>query len=193
MLRFNASTTTTFALILLSGFTLLAVPSCADPNDPNDASEAPRAGELPVSTLVLDIDIPADTDKATIEAIAQTVESVAGPDVAGVRIKVEQGEGETMVLAIELWGAELAAGDEIINKLRADHPSLSDASITSSTHEGPPNDEPVAGEHDDETLEQTRARVTDELRAKGVEGEIDVQVIDDEQGRRIEVHVEAGE
>jgi hypothetical protein len=176
------------ALALLTSLTLFAASACTDSSE---SGEVTRASDLPVQTVTLDITLPAATDHAEIEAIARSAEALAGTDVAGVKLEVEKhGDSET-ILSVTMWGPELDSADVIVKKLRAEHPALADVTIGVDVQAGPPADEPLAAEHDeDETPEQTKARVVKQLRDQGVEGAINVDVVDDEAGRRVEVRVE---
>ncbi len=176
------------ALLLITSLALLVLPACTDSSE---SSESPRASEAPVQTLTLDIALPAGTDHAKIEAIAHSVEDLAGTTSGGVRLEVEKHDDSETVLSVTLWGSELDSPDAIVGKLRAEHPELADVTIGVDVQDGAPADEPLVEEPQvDETPEQTKARVIQQMRDQGVKGEITVDVIDDEVGRRIEVHVE---
>lgn len=178
---------TTLALTLLAGLTLLGSPACTESERPD---ETQREAEIPVHTIVLEVTLPADADQQAVQAIAHSAETLAGSELVGARVKAEKIDDGLLILSLELWGSELEAADAIVANLRAAHPELVDTPIAIEQHEGPPADDPLAGDHDDETPEQTKARVTQELRDRGIEGEINVDVVDDEQGRRVEVHVD---
>jgi hypothetical protein len=180
---------TTLALTLLAGLTLLSSPACVEDERPD---ETLREAELSVQTIILDLTLPADVEHEAIETIAHSAEALAGSELVGARISAKQIDDGHMTVSLVLWGLELEAADAIVAQLRAAHPELVDTPITIAQHEGAPADEPLAGDHDDETPDQTEARVTKELRDQGVEGEITVDVADDANGRRrVEVHVEA--
>jgi hypothetical protein len=178
---------TTLALTLLAGLTLLGSPACTDAAHPD---ETLRDAEIPVQTIILDLTLPADADHQAIQAIAHSAETLAGSELTGARIKAEQIDDGHLTVSLVLWGPELEAADAIVAQLRAAHPELVNTPITFEQHEGAPADEPLAGDHD-ETPDQTRARVTQELRDQGIEGEISVDVVDEGEGKRsVEVHVE---
>ncbi|MCA9659993.1 MAG: hypothetical protein KC486_16740 [Myxococcales bacterium] len=129
-----------------------------------------------------------------VHAISQSVEGKA-QDVgaAMVRLKKEDGEAEATI-EIELWGNGLPESAALVSQLKGDFAELADAQISVVNLEPGTGPKPLAVEVDEEaTPEEAKHQIIEALKADGVEGEIDVQVEDDENGRRVEVKVEKHE
>ena len=176
--------------LCLSLLAVVLVPACDGDEATNDASSRSAGGEP--STVILDIQMPADATQDDVMAIAKSAELHAGSDVSGAKIEAKHGDDKAMHLSVTVWGGGLESPDAIVAKLRAAHPSLAKAAITTSTHAGAPADEPVISPDADETPDEVKARITQELRDQGIKGEIQIDVVDepDGHGRRVEVHVE---
>lgn len=130
----------------------------------------------------------ATTTREDIDAVAQHLERTY--PVSAARVSVKRRPDDATVVAIDLMGEDLPAPDALTAELRTAFPLLADAIIESravaAEQVEPDPIEPQQGE----TPEQTRARIIEQLRAEGVEGDITVDVRDDEQGRReVEVRV----
>lgn len=172
-----------------------AVPvvGCAGGDDVSPSSE-PRSGEATADLQGTVIEIAgAELDKDQIHAIAQAVEQRSGAHMAKVRVEKTDAD-EPAHLMVEIWSPDpLAAGFE--EDLRGQFDALASAQITRADlgAAGPELDagsEPAAfGPDDDE--ETIRQKVIADLRAKGVEGDITVNVVDLGDGKRsVEVDVE---
>jgi predicted transcriptional regulator len=176
----------------------LTVPACANTEDTSSNSTEPRSGESAgdLHGTVFEI-AGADIPKDKLHAIAQAVEQKTGAHMA--KVAVQKGE-EDMHVMIEVWtpGAVDAGLEEA---LRGEFSELAAAEITrADLGVGGPDmtadgDGPMAAGHvdidPDDDPETIRQKVIEDLRAKGVEGEIKVEVIDMGDGKRgVKVEVE---
>lgn len=180
----------TIALTLIAGLALLVAPACTESQEPD---ESPREQTAAMQTVVLDVTLPENTDATEVEAIAKSAEKLAGSEVVGAKVKARQEKEGPMILTIEVWGPSLEDPDAMIEGLRAEHPILIDTPIAVAEEqtEGHAETEVFAKKVEGETPEQTKARIVQELRDQGVEGEIHVDVTEDADGhRKVEVRVE---
>ncbi|PRQ09389.1 hypothetical protein [Enhygromyxa salina] len=110
-----------------------------------------------------------------LHAIAQFVEA-QGQDVHKAKVIVNADDAGGQVLAVELWAGTLP-GDDIADALRQEFAYLADAEIgvaaLGSADAPSPSDVGIEPGDDPETVEQ---KIVDDLRAQGVEGEINVSV-----------------
>jgi hypothetical protein len=170
---------------------LLVLPlACAGHADEPDEPAAPvaRTANAPAQGIRVELTVPAE--HASAEDIATIVEHLEGQaDVAQAKAmvhKVSDGEGAEVVM--ELWGQDLPSEEELVQALETEFPYLAGTEITVS--ELDPEAETLPQEDHDEDPEALRQRIIADLRAKGVEGEIDVQITDHPDGRReVEVRV----
>lgn len=180
-------TLTRFALTLLATTTtLLGACLMTDDSDP-DAPEA-RSADV-VDGVTYEITTGAALSPDQLHAIAQFLES-QGHDVQKVKVLLhEDDDGGPQLLAVEMWGAQLP-GDEIGDALRQEFAYLADAQIgvaaLGSADAPAPSDAGIEPGDDPETMKQ---KIIDDLRAKGVEGEINVTVTPTEDGH-VEVEVD---
>ena len=147
-----------------------------------------RTGDAPVSAIRVELTVPAA--HANPEDIAAVVEHLEGQaDVAQAKAmvhKVSDTEGAEVVM--ELWGQDLPSEEELVEALQTEFPYLVGTDITVSDLD--PEAQPLPQDDKDEDPEALRERIIADLRAKGVEGEIDVQITDHPDGRReVEVRV----
>lgn len=185
-------TTLRRTILTLAAIPLLLVPlACAgqaeDPADP--AAPQPRTASAPVQAIRVELTMPADHANADeIAALVQYLEGQA--DVAQAKAMVHKdSESQAAAVEVELWGQDLPSDEELVEALQAEHPYLAGTTITVSPIDTEAATPPADVEREDP--EALRQRVIDDLRAKGVEGPIDVQVTDHPDGRReVEVHVE---
>ncbi|KIG19515.1 hypothetical protein DB30_00024 [Enhygromyxa salina] len=126
-----------------------------------------------------------------LHAIAQFVEST-GQDVHKAKVIVSDDENGTQTLSIEMWAGTLP-GDEVADALRQEFGYLADAEIgvtpLGSANAPTPSDAGIEPGDDPETVKQ---KVIDDLRAQGVEGEINVTVTPTQDGH-YDVEVDVSE
>lgn len=178
------------ALLFGSLLTIASISACMADSPESDATA--RAGETPVVGARYQITTSAELSPEQLHAIAQFVEA-QGEGVQQAKVRIMKGEpGEATTLEVELWAGELP-GDGFQAALAQQFSELADAQVVVSPLEV---DEQVQPDHgiepgdDAETIEQ---KVIDDLRAQGVEGEIEVTVTPTDDGHReiaVEVHAE---
>ncbi|MCB9756369.1 MAG: hypothetical protein H6713_41145 [Myxococcales bacterium] len=136
--------------------------------------------------MQITIDTTDELSEAQLHAIAQYVEQNAAGDVAGAKVKVRK-DGDSTALEVVLMGQNLGDGAGIEGQLKAQFPELASASI--SVGEAPADDEPMV-HSDAEDPAVAEQEILEQLQEQGVEGEINVEVNDDEEGhRQVEVKV----
>jgi hypothetical protein len=178
------------SLLVLSLSTVLG--ACLMTDDPNPDTPATRSSEALVGASY-EISGAFEPSEEQIHAIAQFVES-HGQDVAKNKVEVRiEGPGEATTLEIELWAAQLP-GDELAAALQQEFPALADAQISVSALDPEALSQPAALDiepgDDPEAIEE---KIIADLRAQGVEGEIEVTVTPTDDGRHeieVEVHEE---
>ena len=169
-------------------FACLSLAACtATDNLESDVPEERAA--MQTSTLYAITPTSALSDDQ-LHAIARFVEAQA-EDVQQAKVAVLLDDDGSSSLEIEMRGASLP-GPELADALRAEFEVLADAEIdvVEGVEAGPGPELPTSIEPGDdaETIEQ---KVIADLRAKGVEGEIDVTVTPTQDGHHaIEVQVE---
>lgn len=181
--------------------TLAAIPllllgplACATQADEPDEPAAPQArtADAPVQAIRVELTMPeAHANPEEIAALVQHLEGQA--DVAQAKAMVhKEGEGEGAAVVVELWGHDLPSEEELVEALEAEYPYLAGTAITVAALDTAAATPPAEGGH--EEPEALRQRIIDDLRAKGVVGEIDVQITDHPDGRReVEVSVQDDE
>ncbi|MCX4245210.1 hypothetical protein [Paraliomyxa miuraensis] len=170
---------------------LLLLPwACAGQAD-DPASPEVRSGDAPdapLQAMRIEFTVPAAHANATdIAALVEHIEGLA--DVAQAKAMVHKAdpEGDAEV-AIDLYGHDLPTDDELSADLTAEFPYLAGVPLAVSGLD--PEAAPTPAEDHEEDPEALRQRIIDDLRAKGVEGEIDVVITDHPDGRReVEVQV----
>ena len=182
--------------LFLGALILASAPACqgeASDVGPGDI----RQGELAVlEGAMIEIVPSAELSQGDSEAVARWLEAQSKAHMVKVELKKE--EGAYARLEVELWG-EVALPDTLDVDLRAAFPLLADAEITQARLSGPPPEgegHPHFKHEDlqDENPEVVKARIIEEMRAKGIEGEIVVDIKEDEDGKhRVEVHVKQHE
>lgn len=134
------------------------------------------------------IDIPSGTDQDAMHEIAKYVESQA--NVAMAKVKIEKhGDDDPSTMVVELWGQDLH-GVDFEGPLRSRFPALAQSRIDTVDLGG---DMPGPGDQqyhsDAEDPEIARQEIIDQMRADGIEGDIQVDVKDGPDGRQVEVKV----
>lgn len=163
---------------------------CQHEND--DVSPESRHVEMTEGRSI-SLALPSDLEREQVHAIAEHIEHQLGGDVAAAKVKVMKDDdaGETS-LVVELWGSDLPDQATATTGLRQQFAFLADASI--AVEELALEDGPVPDSIDHESLDEdpevAKQEIIDQLRAQGVQGDIDVQVSDGPDGRQVEVQVE---
>lgn len=179
------------ALLFASLLSIAAFPACLADNPDPDAPTV-RTAEAPMVGASYQITASTELSSEQQHAIAQFVEA-QGLEVQQARFAVHQTEpGAPTVLEIELWAGELP-GEELQATLTQTFAELADAQLVVTALEaddqGPGMDHGIEPGDDAETVRQ---KVIDDLRARGVEGEIEVTVTPTDDGHHeIEVEVHA--
>lgn len=168
---------------------------CATSNDtaPTEqrSAEAPsNPGDPEARALILE----GDVEPATIEALAAHLQGLA--EVHSVEISIEKTDAGPTIARLTLGGFDMPSTDELQAAV-ADFDGLTgDVSISFddavAMPQGPVNTEALP-DMKDKTPEEIRAEVIEQLRADGVEGEIEVDVLDEDGERRVEVRVKETE
>lgn len=177
-------------LMTLAALPLLLVPlACATSPDEGGSVEA-RDGDGPVDARHIELVVPAD--HASHEAIGEIAEFIEGQaDVAGAKVKVrKEAEDGDATVEVTLWGQDLPTDEDFVADLSAEFPFLSADAIAVTAVDIAA--EPMPGKDDAEAEDPDvlRENIIADLRAKGVEGEIDVEITDHPDGRReVEVTV----
>lgn len=178
--------TLAFAAIPLLVLPLACAGHADDPEGP--ATPVARTGDAPVSAIRVELTVPAD--HANPEDIAAVVEHLEGQaDVAQAKAMVHRvSDSEGAEVVMELWGQDLPSEEELVDALQTEFPYLVGTEITVSDLDT--EVQPLPQDDKDEDPEALRQRIIADLRTKGVEGEIDVQITDHPDGRReVEVRV----
>ncbi len=182
-----------FALstLLASGCASSNADTAAEPR----AAENPEVANSPGDPQARSVLLEGDLDPKTIKALAHHLEGLA--EVHSVEISIEKTtEGPTRA-RLTLGGLDMPTAAELREAV-ADFEGLGDVSVSvedAVTPQGPVNAGAIAVTADaDKTPEEIEAEVIEQMRADGVEGDIHVNVTDDEDGeRRVEVRVEKRE
>lgn len=160
----------------------------------NDTAAEPRAvaapsnpGEAEARAVLLE----GDLDASTIHALAKHLEGLA--EIHSVELAIEHAGGGPTRARLTLAGFDMPSAEELRSAV-ADFDGLGDASVSiedAPVHQGPVDVEGLAITADkDKMPEEIKTEVIEKLRADGVEGDIHVDVIDEDGERRVEVRVE---
>jgi hypothetical protein len=171
---------------------LLATLAAGCATDQGDEAPAAREASGPLGGRSIEFALDVDAlDHATMEAIGKHIEAQTGAE--SLRIEVRKSEDDGTTVAMEAWGRTAISDEALVADLRARFPALENAVIDVRALAGDGPSHP-AGELDfevdkDEDPEVLRKQITEQLRAKGVRGEVKVHVDDHDDGKR-EVRVE---
>ncbi len=163
----------------------------------NDTAQEPRAAQSqsnPGDAEARAVTLEGDLDASTIQSLAKHLEGLA--EIHSVELAIEQsGDGPTRA-RLTLGGFDMPNAQELQAAV-ADFDGLGDASVSiedAPVPLGPTGAEGVAIAADkDLPPEEVKAEVINKLRADGVEGDIHVDVIDEDGERRVRVRVEQHE
>jgi hypothetical protein len=183
-------TTLRRSILTLAALPLLLLPlSCASHADePEPDAPQARSAEAPLQALRIELTMPAE--HANADDVAALVQHLEGQlDVAQAKAMVHADtEGDGAQVVVELWAQDLPSEEELVQELQSEFPYLAGTAITVSDMDATAELPPAADE--DEDPEALRQRIIDDLRAKGVQGEIDVVITNQPDGRReVEVQV----
>jgi hypothetical protein len=164
-----------------------AIGCASDSEDTTTPREAP-SGPLVGRSVEFALDVDA-LDHATMDAIAKRIEQQTAAESVNIEVRKSSDDGTTVV--INAWGRSAIADDALSADLRAQFPALKNAIISINALEG---EGPTHGLADleidqDEDPEVVKRQVTEQLRAKGVQGDVQVHIDDHDDGKR-EVRVE---
>ncbi len=183
-------TTLRRSILTLAALPLLLLPlACAGQADEPTQPEAARTADAPMQAIRVELTVPAEhANPDSMAAIGQHLEGQADVAQAKVMVSKDDPNGSAAVV-VELWGQDLPSEEELVQELQSAFPYLAGTTILVSaidtTAEPPPHGD------DDEDPEALRQRIIDEMRAKGVQGEIEVLITDHPDGRReVEVRVD---
>ncbi|MEM9458041.1 MAG: hypothetical protein AAGF11_27945 [Myxococcota bacterium] len=177
--------------LTLAAIPLLLVPlGCAGPVEdelPTPDASADRDAAAPMQGRRVELWVPAA--HASTEQIATLVEHIESQaDVAQAKAAVRKssasGDAE---LTVELWGHDMPADQQLAQAVQTEFPYVAQVDVSSLDEE--PATPPLEGV--DLPPDALRQQIIDDLRAKGVQGEIDVQITDHPDGRRevdVQVH-----
>ena len=167
-------------------FTTLALPSIACDIDSTEPNTNSRAAEGPLVGQIVEFALEPDAiDHDRMDAIAKRLESITAAET--MQIEVEKSDDGGTVVVAEAWGRTAITADAITKDLRATFPELANAVITVKPASGEPPSArlPVLDlDDEDEDPEVVRKKVIERLRAEGVQGDVQVDVDEAEDGKR---------
>ena len=132
----------------------------------------------------------ADLEHDKVQAIAKHLEGKA-VDTGAAMVRMKKENDGPASLEIALYAKSLPAGDAVAADLKAAFPELAGATIsTGAAQPGGGGHMPLVDVDKSLTPAEAQAEIIEQLKAQGVDGEINVDVKDDGEERRIEVKVE---
>lgn len=178
---------------LLAGLSL----GCATSNDtaPTElrSADAPSDPDAPQARAVV---LEGDLDPETVEALAKDLEGLA--EVHAVAIAIHKTDEGHIHARLTLGGFDMPSTEELQAAITDFGGLPSDVAISfdeqAEVPHGPVDANGISIAADEtKTPEEIEADVIDKLRADGVEGDIHVDVIENDGERRVEVRVERHE
>lgn len=178
--------------LMLAALPLLLLPlACAGPvEDDVIAPTASTARDAEASLEGRRVELLVPAEHANSEEMTALVEHLEGQaEVAQARASVEKSSqsGDADV-TVELWGHDMPTDAELTGAVQAEFPYIAQIDISPIDVEA----EALPQESADVEPDVLRQQIIDDLRAQGVEGDIDVQITDHPDGRR-EVEVEVSD
>ena len=157
----------------------------------NDTAQEPRAAEAPSNPgdpQARAVMLEGEFDSDTLQALAKHLEGLA--EVHSVEIAIEKSDDGPTRAQLTLGGFDMPSTEELQAAV-ADFDGLSgDVSVSFDDDvEVPRGPDTDLGIDKDQSPEEIKAQVIEKLRADGVEGDIEVNVIDEDGERRVEVKV----
>ncbi len=176
---------------LLLSLPLLVTLAC---DDAQSSPAEPRSGDAAVDAApARKIMLEGDLSPETIKGLGAHLEGLA--DISSVSIEVQQtNEGPTRA-SITVAGNDLPSAAELRDAVGT-YDGVGAAALSVEGAEAPAGHgidvAAVAGDQE-KSAEDVKAEVIEKLRADGVEGDVRVDVIEEDGGRRVEVRVEQTE
>ena len=174
--------------VLLSLLAALACGCVTDTTD--DGTPVAREATAPLTGRAIEFALePGALDAAAIDAVGKHIQIATGAESLSISVNESEGEGTSVV--VESWGRTAIDDGALVTSLRQQFPALANAMIAVSAVQGDgPADRlgDLDVEHDEDP-EVVRQRVLEQLRSRGVQGDVKVHIDDDDEGRR-EVRVE---
>ncbi|WAS96337.1 hypothetical protein [Nannocystis punicea] len=181
--------TTIASLALLLG-ALVGPAGCQ--NDLEVQARSAELADLPGITVKI---AGVDLDHAEVQAIAKHLEGKTVETGAEmVRMKKDDQTGSSV--EIELYAKSLPSAEAMTGDLKTAFPKLADATITAAPATGNIDDLPVIEVNEvskELSPEEAKQQILEQLQADGVDGDVNVQIQDSAEGRRIEVKIEKQE
>jgi 3-dehydroquinate dehydratase len=167
--------------------TVLAMPALGCATEGSEPGTDARAAEGPLVGHVIEFALEPDAlDHDRIDEIAKRIEAITAAET--MQIKVEKSDEDGTVVIAEAWGRTAIQGDAIVKDLRATFPQLTNAVIAVKTATGEPPSAKIPEievELDGiEDTEEVRQKVLAKLRAQGIEGDVTIDVDENEDGKR---------
>lgn len=163
---------------------------CATDSDDSENTATPREHTGPLTGRAIEFALDVDAlDHDAMNAIGKRIETQTGAESVSIEVRKSDDDGTTVV--VQTWGRAAISDDALVADLRAQFPALKNAVIAVKPLAG---DGPAERLGDievdkDEDPEVVRKQVLEQLRAKGVKGDVDVVIEDHDDGKR-EVRVE---
>lgn len=162
---------------------------------PGDDIEARTAELASTPGLRVTIRDAGELSPETVRAITHHLEG-ADKDHGAAIVRVEKVDDAAPIVQIELRGGALPPTGEVAGALKGEFPALAGATITAATiaaGEAPSAPLPVFTADDDLSPADAAQQIREQLAADGVDGEVDVEVEDGPDGRRVRVEVKKTE
>lgn len=131
----------------------------------------------------------ADIAQDKVHAIAKHLEGKA-VDTGAAMVRLKKDDQGPPSLEIEIFAKTLPAADSLAADLKAAFPELAGATITAAPAQSNAQQLPIVEVSHELSPEEAKQEIVEQLQAQGVDGQIDVQVQDGAEGRRVEVKVE---
>lgn len=157
--------------------------------DPEVQARVAELAELPGLQVKID---GADLDHAQVQAIAKHLEGKA-VDTGATMVRMKKDDPGDSSLEIELYAKSLPAAEGLAAELKATFPALAGATITTAPAVGGAGDLPVIEVSKELSPEEAKQEILEQLQADGVDGNVNVQIEDGAEGRRIEVKIDKQE
>lgn len=183
--------TTLLALLCVSFAGCDNAEDTASPDDSQRAVEtpvsAPSDGEVEARQIVISGELSVET----IQALGEHVEGLA--EIHAAQIKVQKSDEGPTLVTLTVSGRDLPSDEELAAEVRG-FEGIGDAEVNFEAADAmdpsPDHDGLAEASDASKTPEEVKAEVIAKLRADGVEGDIQVDVIDEDGERRVEVRVE---
>lgn len=177
--------------LTLAAIPLLLVPlGCAGPMEdelPTPDAPVDRDAATPMQGRLVELSVPAEhASTEQMAALVEHIESQADVAQAKAAVRKSSASGDAE-LTVELWGHDMPTDQQLAEAVQTEFPYVAQVDVSSLDGEAATPPLPDVGL----SPEALRQQIIDDLRAKGVQGEIDVQITDHPDGRRevdVQVH-----